>query len=207
MTPSTALKMLVFSLTALSAGVFAATAEERPRMEDYPSSYAFLQALESWNKAHPNGTPASKPTVTTKPTPQVAQDPTSELAPPPFEVTGPESLDTAVEKARNIAHPAYKEKIRYQRSTHLSFPLHSIDGQDMSQVSVGDSLDLKGQTEEEKKLELQKLTLQLEQDKLNAQQNAATTDRAALSTQQHTLNNNALMGSTRTIQDISVVAH
>ena len=166
MTPSTALKMLVFSLTALSAGVFAAAAEERPRLHDYPSSYAFLQALESWNKAHPNGAPGPRPATDTKQAPQIAVDPTSELAPPPFEVTGPESLDTAVEKARNIDHPAYKEKIRYKRSTHLSFPLHSIDGQDMSQASVGDTLNLQGKTADEQKAELKKLTERIEQDQL-----------------------------------------
>lgn len=166
MTPSTALKILAFSLTALSAWAFAAAAEERPRMEDYPSSYAFLQALESWNKAHPNGAPAPKPAVATKPAPQIVLDPTSELAPPPFEVTGPESLDTAVEKAKDIDHPAYKEKIRYHRSTHLSFPLPSIDGQDMSQASVSDTLSLQGKTDAEQKAELKQLTERIEQDQL-----------------------------------------
>jgi hypothetical protein len=69
-------------------------------------------------------------------------DPTSELAPPPFEITGPEDLGDAIEKARSIEHPDYKESIRYRRTTHISFPLPKIDSpEDMSRVSVPGALD------------------------------------------------------------------
>ncbi len=206
MSPATALKLLAFLLTSLSAGMLAAAAEERPRLEDYPSSYAFLQALESWNRAHPDG---AAPVAKASPPPQAAApvvtDPTSELAPPPFEITGPESLDTAVEKARSIEHPAYKEKIRYHRTTHLSFPLHSIDGQDMSQASVGDTLDIKGKTEEERKRELEKLTQQVEQDRLSNLQ--AKDERAPFAAQPQSISNNLLGGGNRATQDISVTSH
>lgn len=71
-----------------------------------------------------------------------AIDPTSELAPPPFEITGPEDLGDAIEKARSIEHPDYKERIRYRRTTHISFPLSKIDSpEDMSRVSVPGALD------------------------------------------------------------------
>lgn len=69
-------------------------------------------------------------------------DPTSELAPPPFEITGPEDLENAIEKAKSIEHPNYKEKIRYHRSTHISFPLPKIDDpEDMSRASINDTLN------------------------------------------------------------------
>lgn len=205
MKPSIALKMLTFSLTALSAGILAAAAEERPRLQDYPSSYAFLQALETWNRAHPNGV-ASKSAPVKQPEPQqVVADPTSEQAPPPFEVTGPESLDTAVEKARDIAHPTYKEKVRYHRSTHLSFPLNSIDGQDMSQASVGDTLSLKGKTEAEKKEELETLTLKIQQDQLNSQQKVAADGTVPPPAQTAPLTSEML--SSRNRSTISVTSH
>lgn len=70
-----------------------------------------------------------------------ALDPTSELAPPPFEITGPEDLGEAIEKARSIEHPDYKEKIRYQRTTHISFPLNKIESpDDMSRASIAGAL-------------------------------------------------------------------
>lgn len=72
-----------------------------------------------------------------------AIDPTSELAPPPFEITGPEDLNEAIEKARSIEHPDYKEKIRYKRTTHISFPLTKIESaDDMSQASIAGALGL-----------------------------------------------------------------
>lgn len=178
MKPSTALKLLAFALTSLSAGSLSAAAAERPRLQDYPSSYEFLQAMQVWKQAHPEGaSPAGSSSAKTG-TPAERRDqsstvdPTSELAPPPFEINGPESLDVAVEKARDLLHPDYKEKIRYQRSTHLSFPLHTIDGHDMSQASVSDSLDIQGKTASEKKAELENLTAQLNQDQRTLQEKA-----------------------------------
>jgi hypothetical protein len=200
MNPSSALKLLALSLTSLSAGVLAAAAEERPRMEDYPSSYAFLQALESWNKSLPGKAPPPPPPP---PTPIVVTDPTSEQAPPPFEITGPESLDVAVEKARYIDHPAYKEKTRYRRTTHISFPLPSIDGQDMSQASVGNTLDIKGHSDDAKQ-ELERLTQQMEQDRLNQLQSGSSTEQTAVPTQIQL--NNGMLGS-RPPPEITVTSH
>lgn len=204
MKPSTALKLLALALTSLSAGLLVAAAEERPRLQDYPSSYEYLQAMLAWNRAHPDGTAsASKtPPLPTQTAPQVL-DPTSELAPPPFEITGPESLDVAVEKARDIEHPAYKEKIRYHRSTHLSFPLHSIDGQDMSQASVSDTLDIKGKTDAEKKAELDKLTLQMEQDQRKLQEKGVV-DGPGMPTAPQSINEGMLAAGPKSRVEITV---
>lgn len=81
--------------------------------------------------------------LTTKPIPVPAGiDPTSETAPPPLAITGPEDMDVAIELAKDIKHPNYTSPIRYHRSTHISFPLHSIDGSDMSQASVPNAIQL-----------------------------------------------------------------
>jgi hypothetical protein len=133
----------VGTLTSLGAvmatPVVAAPSEQRPRLQDFPSSTQFIQALEAWNRDHPDGVVVA-PVIKPAPPAIVVTDPTSEFAPPPFEITGPENLAEAVEKAKSIEHPNYKEKIRYHRSTHLSFPLHSIDGAEMSQAGIADVL-------------------------------------------------------------------
>lgn len=208
MKPSTALKLLAFALTSLSAGMLSAAAEERPRLQDYPSSYEYIQAMLAWNKAHPDGTASTSqeaPLPGSVASVQVL-DPTSELAPPPFEITGPESLDVAVEKARDIEHPAYKERVRYHRSTHLSFPLHSIDGQDMSQASVGDTLNIKGKTEAEKKAELEKLTLQMDQEQRKLQEKGVI-DGPALPSSTQSIDSGALASGAKSKIDITVSSH
>lgn len=178
MKPTLHKQLLLLALTTLSAGMLAAAAEERPRLENYPSSYQFLQALQAWNKAHPGAlTPVPEPVL-----PQVAPppddiDPTSELAPPPIIVAGPEDLDQAVALAKDIHHPDYKEKIRYRRTTHISFPLASIDGQDMSQASVGDALTLGEITGGDQKMSSEQLAFLIEQERRRLLDKAGDIDR------------------------------
>lgn len=208
MKPSSALKLLAIALTSLSAGMLSAAAEERPRLQDYPSSYEYIQAMLAWNKAHPDGTTSTSQDIPPPAPVASAQvlDPTSEQAPPPFEITGPESLDVAVEKAREIEHPAYKEKVRYHRSTHLSFPLHSIDGQDMSQASVSETLNIKGKTEAEKKADLQRLASHLEEDPLKQKELQSADDSNRLPMPSFS-GNSVLPSGPRAKVDISVSSH
>lgn len=163
------LTLLLSALTVLSGGAVAAASGERPRLEDYPSYYQFLQALDAWKKADAKAHAPAKPVKEPPPpaaAPAVADiDPTSELAPPPIIINGPEDLDEAVALARDIHHPDYKEKIRYRRTTHLSFPLPSIDGVDMSQASVGDALTLGEVTGGDQKMSSEQLSLMIEQER------------------------------------------
>ncbi len=182
MKPTLHKQLLLLALTTLSAGMLAAAAEERPRLENYPSSYQFLQALQAWNKAHPGAlTPVPEPAF-----PQVSPspdniDPTSELAPPPIIVSGPEDLDQAVALARDIHHPDYKEKIRYRRTTHISFPLASIDGQDMSKASVGDALTLGEITGGDQKMSSEQLAFLIEQERRRLLDKTSDIDRPGTS--------------------------
>lgn len=41
-------------------------------------------------------------------------------------VTGPEDLETAVNNARGYVQPRYREKYRFNRTTHVSFPLEQL---------------------------------------------------------------------------------
>lgn len=124
MKPSALLHVLALALTSLSAGLLMAAPDERPHLA---------------SPAQAPSEPASLATI----------DPTSEFAPPPFAITGPENLDHAIEQAKSIMHPAYKEKVRYHRSTHISFSLPTINGQDMSMASIDDAPDMQAMTEEE----------------------------------------------------------
>jgi hypothetical protein len=150
MKPLSSFLMLAATLlTFVSAPLHASSDDSRPRLDQFSSYDAFMQAMASW-EARPisrpmtASTPAATPTAnapTTRPIPlPEGMDPASEKAPPPLAITGPEDLETAVELAKDISHPNYTARIRYNRTTHLSFPLQSIDGSDMSQTSIENSL-------------------------------------------------------------------
>lgn len=51
-------------------------------------------------------------------------------------VTGPEDLDTAVKNARGYEQPRYREQYRFNRTTHLSFPLQHLPAEDMAHEVV-----------------------------------------------------------------------
>lgn len=145
------MSLLVLAIAALafgSAPLHAAPDEARPRLEQYTSYEEFLRAKVAWESRPPAAlskpeapAPVAAGSPTTRPIPvPEGIDPTSETAPPPLAITGPEDLDVAVELAKDIKHPDYTDPIRYNRTTHLSFPLHSIEGSDMSQASVPNAL-------------------------------------------------------------------
>lgn len=41
-------------------------------------------------------------------------------------ITGPEDLETAINNARGYIQPRYRERYRYNRTTHVSFPLEHL---------------------------------------------------------------------------------
>ncbi|MQX52864.1 hypothetical protein [Alcanivorax sediminis] len=47
-------------------------------------------------------------------------------------VTGPEDLDTALQNAEGYQQPRYKEARRYDRTTHISFPLPPLGKQQLA---------------------------------------------------------------------------
>ncbi len=155
MKPLSIILSLAFAaLTLVSAPSLASQDEGRPRLERYASYDAFLKAMVAWESRQgsitapaasiPASAPVADSTPSTRPIPlPEGVDPASETAPPPLAITGPEDLEVAVELAKDISHPDYKAPIRYNRSTHISFPLPSIDGSDMSQASIAGGLGVK----------------------------------------------------------------
>ncbi|HCT39634.1 MAG TPA: hypothetical protein DF427_00330 [Moraxellaceae bacterium] len=149
---SSFIKLAIVALAIGSAPLHAISDEEgRPRLDQFSSYDAFMKAMVAWESrpARPHAIKAQTAAATprlpsTRPIPvPEGIDPTSESAPPPLAITGPEDLDTAVELAKDISHPDYTAPVRYNRSTHISFPLPSIDGSDMSQASIPNGLQVK----------------------------------------------------------------
>jgi len=182
--PTSLLVLAIAALAFGSAPLHAAPDKARPRLEQYASYDEFLRAKVAWEsqppvtRSKPETPAAADAQLTTRPIPvPVGIDPTSETAPPPLAITGPEDLDVAVALARNITHPNYTNPIRYNRTTHISFPLHSIEGSDMSQASVPNALQV-GKTANDPATPLAEIDQQLshEQVKQNEIPKADTRD-------------------------------
>ena len=50
--------------------------------------------------------------------------------------SGPEDLDTAVRNAHGYVQPNYKAPIRFNRTTHVSFPLAPLPGQQLADKAL-----------------------------------------------------------------------
>lgn len=55
-------------------------------------------------------------------------------------VTGPENLDQAVRNAWGYQQPEYEEPLRFDRTTHISFPLPALPGSAMSEHTIEGSI-------------------------------------------------------------------
>ena len=51
-------------------------------------------------------------------------------------VTGPEDLETALQNAHGYEQPEYPEKLRFNRTTHLSFPLQHLEKEQLAEKRV-----------------------------------------------------------------------
>ncbi|MCK0537486.1 hypothetical protein [Alcanivorax quisquiliarum] len=102
----------------------------RPQLALYNSEHAFVAALLAWQR--------ERDAVAEK----IAQ---GELAPPPapppdddwHKVNGPEDIDSALEKAAGFQQPHYRERYRFNRSTHVSFPLPALPLEQMAAQAAG----------------------------------------------------------------------
>lgn len=116
------------------------TFTEKPRIEDYADYNAFLvdimefrrqkaeraRAKEALAALEAAGGPVSDDTLA-----NVAGQDRADLS-GLYRVTGPESIDEALARARKLPHPVYDEPERYGRTTSYSFPIPQMEGDDMS---------------------------------------------------------------------------
>lgn len=104
----------------------------RPEIRDYTRQDRFVTDLLAWQR-HKSELEAKlargEPIAPPAPAPQ----------PNWHHVTGPEDLDTALHNAQGYKQPNYQEPIRYDRTTHLSFPLPPLPQQQLSEkVLIGE---------------------------------------------------------------------
>ncbi|MCK5875804.1 MAG: hypothetical protein KAG82_13995 [Alcanivoracaceae bacterium] len=106
----------------------------RPRIEDYQNREAFVTDVLAWQKDRDAVIELARqgalPEVEAKPA-----DPRDWHT-----VTGPEDLNTAVMNASGYQQPVYKERRRFNRTTHISFPLQQLPVESLSSSAVNDSL-------------------------------------------------------------------
>lgn len=114
------LAALIFSGAALASEQ---RLPPRPQISDYQDQSKFVADVLAWEKL---------------------RDELANSPPPPPEptdldwhhVTGPEDLDTAIMNAEGYIQPSYKEKLRFNRTTHISFPLPKLDSQEMAEKAA-----------------------------------------------------------------------
>lgn len=117
---------------------------ERPQLEDYTDTDRFIADVLAWERQKRDLQQAAS-------NEQFRQPPETDDW---HNVTGPEELDEALRKAYGYRQPQYKEKYRYNRTTHLSFPLEKLESRQLSSQAITGALL---ETPEEEELSLEPL--------------------------------------------------
>jgi len=101
----------------------------RPDIHDYSRQDQFVTDLLAWQQRKTRLTARlSRGESIAPPRPNTPND--------WHHVTGPEDLDTAVSNAHGYVQPRYREPIRYNRTTHVSFPLTPLPGQQLADKAL-----------------------------------------------------------------------
>jgi hypothetical protein len=101
----------------------------RPDIHEYDRQDQFVTDLLAWQQRKTRLTARlSRGESITPPRPSTPND--------WHHVTGPEDLDTAVRNAHGYVQPKYREPIRFNRTTHVSFPLAPLPGQQLADKAL-----------------------------------------------------------------------
>lgn len=102
----------------------------RPDIHDYQRQDQFVTDLLAWQQRQTRLTAKlARGEFIAPPRPSPSKD--------WHHITGPEDLDTALRNAQGYVQPNYKVPIRYNRTTHLSFPLAPLPGQQLADKALG----------------------------------------------------------------------
>lgn len=113
--------LLLTSTTAIQAQQL----PPRPQISDYEDQTAFVADVLAWEKLRDH--------LASNPAPEPEQ---AETAHDWHHVTGPEDLDTAIMNAEGYEQPVYREQLRFNRTTHISFPLPKLDSREMAEKAA-----------------------------------------------------------------------
>ncbi len=141
-------------VVTLALPAFAEDTPARPRLENYANYNEFLAAMYAYKKQLElekkfadsimiNIQTADAPAkVSTMPVKSPEMDSTIDIYVPPLIITGPESLEMAIEAAKKFMHPVYHEPLRYNRTTAQSFPLKPLEVNSLEEAAITDSFRL-----------------------------------------------------------------
>lgn len=102
----------------------------RPQLSEYQDENAFVADMLAWQRARAGVIERIERGELPPPAPSHRQDNDW------HHVTGPEDIDQAVNNARGYQQPRYREKRRFNRTTHLSFPLPPLPVEQMADEGV-----------------------------------------------------------------------
>lgn len=130
---TTALQLALCALLALAGPGYADSLSHllppRPSIDDYQNQAQFVADVLAWERERDElARKLQTGELQIKRKPGSSHD--------WHHVTGPEDLDTAVENARGYEQPRYREQYRFNRTTHLSFPLQHLPAEDMAHEVV-----------------------------------------------------------------------
>lgn len=135
--PQSAVTLLFLCSTALAqpdlpsrdgASTTPAGKSSRPRIEDYADQDSFVADLLAWKRQRKRLQQRSMTGNHSGNAEQQSSD--------WHHVTGPEDLETALRNAQGYQQPHYRTPLRYNRTTHISFPLPHLRRGQMAQETI-----------------------------------------------------------------------
>jgi hypothetical protein len=122
---------------ATDAGYLTGWLPPRPKIENYQDREAFVADILFWQRERDElAARAARGELPPLPAGSGAEHDPDDW----HTITGPEDLDTAVRNATGYQQPHYPEPLRFNRTTHVSFPLESLASEDMADKAIDGAL-------------------------------------------------------------------
>ena len=122
-------KLLLSGLLIMLAGTV--MADGRPVMSEYDDAQAFVADMLAWRRSALPDQATGAADAGTPQTPALGEG-----MKPWHRVTGPEDLEQAVNNAHGYEQPRYREPRRFERTTHISFPLPPLPADSMAREAL-----------------------------------------------------------------------
>jgi hypothetical protein len=133
-------------LIASEAGYLTGWLPARPKIENYQDRAAFVSDILAWQRERD----ALAARAARGELPPLPAESGAEHDPDDWHtITGPEDLETAVRNASGYQQPNYVEPLRFNRTTHISFPLESLAAEDMATEVIDGALEKAEQNKEQ----------------------------------------------------------
>ncbi|MDF1782424.1 MAG: hypothetical protein P1U67_14115 [Alcanivoracaceae bacterium] len=115
---------------AVTLPTFASSASisRRPQISDYDDQSKFVADVLAWEQ--------QQRLAAASPAEKNAANKSKNNPHDWHHVTGPENLDTAVHNAEGYVQPNYQEQRRFNRTTHISFPLQKLEVEEMAKETA-----------------------------------------------------------------------